>query len=546
MSNSIYSNCSKRALYLLVIFWSTLLVAQWRPPVEPEGKVELTTSSLPVLIIDTHNQNIVNSPRVIADMKIIDNGLGKINSVTDSANGYSGKIAIELRGSMSAQFPKKNYRLETQDENGENLNIPLLGLPQENDWLLYGGYNDETLIRNVFAYQLSNKIGRYAVRTRFCELVLDTDYRGIYVVMEKIKRDKNRVNIKAMDIDDVAGDSLTGGYIFKIDKESGESNGGWTSAKKIKYQYDYPKPVDIQPEQKAYLQQLVADFEAAMSADLTADASYLDFIDLDSFVDHFILNELCKNVDAYRISGFLHKEADSRGGKLYAGPIWDFDLTMGKAFFPQDAGLYESWQVDYRLTHAGDGYQAPFWWENLAHSKVFMLCAQQRWNELRQTTLHQDSLYADIDVLVAQMAEALPRNFQKWPGVLKNGATHDKNVADIKLWLNKRLAWMDQNLIKLATSVQHGESFADFSLEQNYPNPFNPTTTIHFMLQKTEHVSLKIFNLLGKEAATLIDESRPAGAYEIEWNAAHLPSGLYFYRLQAGNESRVRKMMLQK
>jgi hypothetical protein len=520
------------------------LNAQWRPP---EGHVDLATSSLPILIIDTHNQNIVDTPRIVADMKIIDNGLGKMNAVTDSANGFSGKIAIEQRGSMSAGFPKKNYRLETQDENGENLNVHLLGMPQENDWILYGGYNDETLIRNVFAYQLSNKIGRYAVRTRFCELMLDDDYRGIYVLMEKIKRDKNRVDIKATNTDDAAGDSLTGGYIIKIDKDSGESNGGWTSTGRVKYQYDYPKPADIIPEQKAYIQQYFANFEAAMSADWSVDASYLNFIDLDSFIDHFILNEFFKNVDAYRISGFLYKDADSHGGKLCAGPIWDFDLTMLKAYFPQDVGLYEGWQLDYRQTHPTDGLQVPFWWEKLGHSPYFTQRAQQRWQELRQTVLQPDSLYAEIDGLAAQIAEAIPRNFEKWPGVLINGVTHDGSLADMKPWIENRLNWIDANIGLLASGVETmSETAQEFDLRQNYPNPFNPVTTIQFSLLAVEDITLKVYNLLGEETASLFSGPCPGGVYKVEWNAENLPSGIYFYRLQTGSQVETKKLILQK
>jgi hypothetical protein len=480
-------------------------------------------------------------------MKIIDNGTGSLNTLDDSANVYDGKIAIELRGSSSARYPKKQYRLETQDSLGENLNVRLLGMPRENDWILNGPYDDETLIRNVLAYRLSNKIGRYAVRTRFCELVLNDDYRGIYVLMEKIKRDNDRVDIDRMDTDDVAGDSLTGGYLIKIDKNEGENTAGWTSAKGIGYQYDYPKQDSIQPEQKAYIRQFMNDFEAAMDADWSMDDSYKNTIDFDSFVDHFILNEFCKNIDAYRISAFMYKERDSKGGKLVMGPIWDFNLSMAKAFFPQDQGLWEGWQIDYRLTHPTDGYQVPFWWEKLAHSHYFAEQAKQRWLALRQTTLNQDSLYADIDEIIEEISGAIDRNFEKWPGVFADNETYEDAIQELKTWITKRLDWIDGNIGKLINDIESPAlQVTDYRLEHNYPNPFNSSTIIALTIPTKQHVTIDIYNVLGQKVIRLVDEVLLAGQHEYIWQAQDMPSGTYFYKMQAGEIALVQAMLLIK
>ena len=386
-------------LFVIMLLLSSSVLGQWNRP-DPEGHVDFTSSHLPVIVINTNGQEIVDSPRIVADMRVIDHKDGIRNNLADTTFAYDGKIAIELRGSSSSRYIKKQYRVETQDESGENLNVPLLGLPSENDWIFNGPYDDESLIRNALAYSWSNKIGRYAPRTRFFELVLDDDYRGVYLLVEKIKRDKNRVNIARLDMDDVAGDSLTGGYIIKIDKGAGENNSGWRSKLGVSYQYDYPKPLDILPEQITYIQQFMDNFETAMSADWSVDAAFLDLLDLDSFVDHFLLNELCKNVDAYRISSFMYKDRDDNNGRLIMGPIWDFNLTMAKAWFREDDGVYVGWQVDYRLLRPSDGSQPPFWWEKLAHHNIFEHLAGARWAELRQTTFHQDSLFADIDYFI--------------------------------------------------------------------------------------------------------------------------------------------------
>ncbi|MDZ7346139.1 MAG: CotH kinase family protein, partial [candidate division KSB1 bacterium] len=397
----------------------------------------------------------------------------------------------------------------------------------------------------VLTFNLGRSMGRYASRTRFCELVLNGRYQGLYVLMEKIKRDKNRVNIAKLDSADVQGIALTGGYIIKIDKTAGENVGGWTSARRQPYQYDYPKPNEIRPEQKAYIKDFIDRFEAAMYADWQVDRSFLDFIDLDSFVDHFILNEFCKNIDAYRISAYLYKDRDDRGGKLTAGPIWDFDLSMAKAFFPQDFGRYEGWQLDYRQSHPTDGYQVPLWWEKLGHSDLFQERAVSRWQELRQGALHIDSLYAEIDRLTAEIAEALPRNFQKYPAMLR-GATYEAKLQELKEWIANRLQWIDAHIGSLASAVETGEKPLTFRLEPNYPNPFNPTTTIAFSLAKKSRAVLEIFDLRGRSVEKLIDGNFYPGDYQVTWRADAYPAGVYLYKLSAEGVTLQSKMTLIK
>ena len=202
---------------LLNIFLLTFFAFSQKSLIQISNKIYFTSSNLPIVIINTGGKIIVDEERITAHMGIIDNEEDQLNNLNDPLNGYDGQIAIELRGSATMGYPKKSYRFETQDADGENNNVSLLGMPKENDWILYGPYDDQSLIRNVLAYGLSNDMGRYASRTRFCELVIDEDYRGLYILLEKTKRDKNRVNIKKMDANDSAGDSLTGGYIIKID-----------------------------------------------------------------------------------------------------------------------------------------------------------------------------------------------------------------------------------------------------------------------------------------------------------------------------------------
>ena len=145
-------------------------------------------SNLPIIVISTNRNNIVDDPRIISDMGIIYNH-SNLNNLSDPYNNYNGPISIELRGSSSQDvFPKKSYSLETQTLNGDNNNVSLLGMPKENDWILYGAYSDKTLLRNNLTYKLARQMGHYAPKSMYCELFINTEYLGIYMLTEKIKQ----------------------------------------------------------------------------------------------------------------------------------------------------------------------------------------------------------------------------------------------------------------------------------------------------------------------------------------------------------------------
>ena len=211
-------------------------------------------------------------------MRVIDNGRA-LNRATDPPTGYDGHIGIEVRGATSQTFPKKQYALETREADGSNRNVPLLGLPRENDWILHAPYTDKTLVRNAVAYRLARSMGRYASRTRFCEVVLNGEYQGVYLLLEKIKRDDARVDIARLRPDETSGDDLTGGYIVKVDKAAGGQYGGWFSpfpppyphGRQIRWEFHDPSPREIVPEQAAYVQASITALERALAGDDYAD-----------------------------------------------------------------------------------------------------------------------------------------------------------------------------------------------------------------------------------------------------------------------------------
>ena len=216
-------------------------------------QVTLTESNLPILKITTPlGQQINDVNRIVCDLGIIDNGPGNLNQIIDPFTNYNGKISIEIRGSTSQQYPKKSYGFETQTALGLNNNVNLLGLPIENDWILNGPYPDKTLLRDALTFDLSRKMGHYASNFRYCELLINNNYLGVYILFERIKRDNNRVDIAKLDLDDLAGDSLTGGYIIKVDKLTGESGTTWNSnfSNEVVFQFHEPESDELNPIQK--------------------------------------------------------------------------------------------------------------------------------------------------------------------------------------------------------------------------------------------------------------------------------------------------------
>ncbi|MEJ2495791.1 MAG: CotH kinase family protein, partial [Ignavibacteriaceae bacterium] len=257
-----------------------------------------------------------------------------------------------------------------------------------------------------------------------------------------------------------SGDLLTGGYIIKIDKMEGSNIQGWYSNfppypgawQQIYYQYHYPDPDEIVPEQESYIQNFIYQFEYIMDQGTYTDpfSGYYDFININSFADHFILNEIAKNVDAYRLSAFMYKDRDSEDGRLTMGPIWDFNLAFGNADY-YNGWLFIGWQLNTTIIQ--DYWQVPFWWSKFLNDSVFMNRISRRWFEYRQTSLSQDTLSQYIDWITTELDEASVRNFTRWPilgiYIWPNafiGNSYQEEIEYLRTWLNNRIYWIDNTL----------------------------------------------------------------------------------------------------
>ncbi len=559
---------------LLAIYFISLLniLPQVLNPiyVDETKLIPFTSSNLPIFVINTNGQTIIDEQKITADLGVIYNGEGVRNYITDPFNHYNGKIGIEIRGSSTQMFPKKQYSVETRDASGNDLDVSLLGFPSESDWIFYAPYTDKSLMRNFLAYTLARTMGKYATRCKYFELVINNDYKGVYILMEKIKRDKNRVNIKKLEPTDVSGDAVTGGYIIKIDKYSGENNDGWFSNflpytnawQRISYQYHIPKPEDIVPQQKSYIQNFIFNFEAKMYAANfnNPDSGYTKFLDVSSFVDFYLINEISKNVDGYRLSAFMYKDRNSISSKLVMGPIWDYNLAFGNADYYEGAVL-SGWMIDYLTSNpsflSSDMFVPPFWWKKLKNDAYFKNLVKTRWENIKSKGINFNWFNNKIDSLIVYLNEARTRNFERWPilgtYVWPNayvGQTYTDEILYLKGWIRDRLNWIDTNLPGVVVSVENEDIPKEFSLNQNYPNPFNPYTNISFSLSTECYVTLDIYNQLGEKVKTLFEGEKPAGYYNLIADLSGYSSGIYFYTLKVNykgnNLIQTKKMIMLK
>ncbi|MBN2173324.1 MAG: CotH kinase family protein [Bacteroidales bacterium] len=499
--------------------------------INSKGQDILTTSNLPIVVINTGGNCIVPDSNITADMGIIYNGPGSVNHISNPFNNYDGKIGIRCRGNTSLSFPKKSYSVETQDSLGQNLNVSLIDLPSENDWVFYGPYSDKSLMRNALIFQLARKLGWYASRTKYCELILDSTYQGVYVFTEKIKEDEERVDIATLSPNDTIGDELTGGYMIQVDRWDGD---GWFSnfTQYTYFEYYEPDDDDILPVQKAYIQNYINDFEFMLDTLTIWDHELIDSsINLKSFYDYLILNELAKNVDAYRLSTYMFKDKDSKDGRLTMGPIWDYNIAFGNCDY------YDGFLTSgYIYSDSIYNNYALFWFKKLMEFEPFQDSLKCRWELLRNSSLHMDSISASIDSIQWLLDEPNERNFIKWnilgQYVWPNyfvGETYEEEVDYLKEWIEERMAWLDNNLPGDCPTSSGSIKFTNGQLFIIYPNPFKSELRIKFNNKGNNDLQFSIFDLQGREVYQ-INLKDPVGN-EVALSNIDIEDGLYFYRI---------------
>jgi hypothetical protein len=404
------------------------------PPVVPAS----FRSALPVLVIES-SSSIGDEPKTRARMRVFEDG--------DLA--LDGLIGIEIRGrSSQVFFPKRQFAIEFRTEGDIQTESSLLRMPSESDWVLLGPYSDKSFLRDALTFELARRMGRWAPRSVFVELFLrqgapappEVEYQGLYLVTERISRGASRLDLPRSRRR--PGEDT--GFIAKLDWLDPDTREvHFTTRGGERVLLVYPSAKDVTEEQVSYLTEYLEDFEASISE---GEPGYGDLIDVASWVDGMILQELAKNVDAYRSSTYLFKLPR---GKLHLGPVWDFNQAYGNASYNDDASLVEGW----RVSRARSGS----WFQRLFQDADFRSRFRGRYLALREgpfAPLSDEAMFVFLDGEAARVREAASRNFERWPvlgrAVLGNSDpppdTYEGEVGLLKDWLGARARWMDQEL----------------------------------------------------------------------------------------------------
>ena len=410
------------------------------------------TSHLPIILIHTFESGTLDAygtEPVPAAIQVLQPDAGTSRIVGRAA--LDARIGIHVRGETSRNFPKKQYALELRaDADDSDSGQPMLGLPSHADWVLSDPIvYDRALIRNALAFELSNRIGRYAPRTRFAEVFMVDDggdvraghFLGFFTLIEKIERDPERVNVSRLPESAAREPAITGGFIVRIDKGGADfaAAGRWL-------QFVYPGPGDMSlPERRPQLDFIRAFIDgfgqAASAANFTHPSTgqhYSEFIDVDAWIDHHILNALTKNVDGLRFSAYFHKE---RGGRLAAGPVWDFDRSLGTPYDLR-TGEPEEWNQTWNATD----YFNEGWWRLLFRDPDFRSRYRARFTALLNGEFSADNLERIVDRMASTVGDAADRNFRRWTQLPPRDDSHAAEIALLKEFLRRRVAWIKSQL----------------------------------------------------------------------------------------------------
>lgn len=519
-----------------------------------------TSSNLPIIVINTNGLTVQDEPAINASMGIIYNGEGNMNMINDSPNEYNGNINIEYRGNYSQSLPQKPYKIETLDASFEESNVSVFDMPEEHDWVLIATYNDKAFMRNTLAYSLFQNMGHYATRHKYCEVVINGTYQGVYIWMESIKRDNNRVDIAKLDPDENTGNDLTGGYILKNDLWN--ENDSWQlnyspidhPELDVRLVYHYPKPEDISAQQQAYIQSFINDFETALySPNFTSlTDGYRKYMDTNSFIDYFIINELSRNNDGFKKSSYFHKDKDSNNqlAKLKAGPVWDFDWAWKNI---NECGILATTDGSgwaHLINDCNPDNNSTGWFVRLLQDPAFQNELKCRWHNLRQTLLSESALNAYIDSNAAFLQQAQARQFERWgnlgintgtPELENDPATFEGQIVKFKNWITTRMNWLDNNLPGDLTNCTLSISDINVDKINLYPNPTNESFYIRSEnITDYESISLFIYDITGKKIKKYILENKFQNV-----DVSFLSKGTYFVNIISERGYVVKKLIIE-
>ncbi|MDB6078102.1 MAG: hypothetical protein JWO82_1849, partial [Akkermansiaceae bacterium] len=427
-------------------------------------------SALPVLILDNGGHGEIGDAEQNSRLLVYDRGLSGYASISPATTpALALNVGIKIRGRSSAGFPKKSYGVELHDETGTEIDASILGMPAGEDWALIGCYNyDRAFMRNAWIYEASRQSGIWAPRTRLVEVFFNqeggdlsygnADYRGVYILCENIRRDKNRVDVAKIVPTDVTQPNVSGGYIFKVDvsdsdeftwKTNRDQPPSGTGGDQLVIHR--PKLPDLPAQQSSYLVDYFQSFEDALYTDSAAGFSthnYRKFIDSSTWIDHNIFCSYTKNVDALRLSAYFNKD---RGQRIAAGPLWDFDRSVNSTDGRDSDPL--TWDGSGDQTH----YFTFTWWGVLFSDLEFRQMYVDHWQAMRRGVLATPNVSAILNSYLTEFKASdtdnpAKRDYARWYGSNSNNITTEMNR--MLTFLTARGTWIDNQFTTPPTISQ--------------------------------------------------------------------------------------------
>ena len=395
-------------------------------------------SGLPIVIINT-----VNAEEPYDKI----NDIPSYVRIIDTDSKYLIDTATSrLRGNASLHFPKKAYRIKF-----EHKQQPLGAPAKAKKWTLINNYGDKTLMRNLLAFHISQQMGMpYTPYGQAVDVILNGEYKGCYQLCDQIEVNKNRVNIDEMETSDTSGEALTGGYLWEIDAYANQEASWFNSIHNIPVTIKSPDEDDITPEQREYIERYFNTMENDVFGAQFKDPQlgWRRILDAESFLKHFIINELAGNIDTYWSTYQYKKRGED---KIYTGPIWDFDIA-----FDNVGGHYPVCnKTDFVCFDGGShaGNMRSFAHRILKEDEHSMNEIYQIWSKARKNGITKEALCQWIDEQANLIDQSQRLNFIRWD--ILNSIEHGNPVARgsflnevnyLKQYITDRIAWMDNKL----------------------------------------------------------------------------------------------------
>ncbi|MDI9461502.1 MAG: CotH kinase family protein [Saccharofermentanales bacterium] len=465
----------KRAISILVItavLIAVLMAESWGGGIKgrqikgsyddkpaPTAKIP---GNLPIIMIETDGQRIEKTAKIWCDIKVIDNDAGK--NTPESEPVFTSLATIKYRGNSSYYvFDKRQYRIEFYKDENRNRDYPLLGMTKNSSWILNAPFLDRSLIRNRLIYGLAREIMHWGPDTRYCEVYLDGEYQGVYLAIEPIRNDRGRLDMQRYGL--LSGETA---YLLRRERVGTKENpinsyGIAIGETNNEITVSYPAPINITAAQKKWIETDFNKFEKVLYSDYFRDPiiGYAAYIDVDNFVDYFLINELVMNIDGSHLSTYIYKDI---GGKIRLA-AWDFNNAFNN--YP-----WKHYDTDRFFLDDTN------WFDRLLQDRSFSEKVVERYRYLRQHEWTDARLNGLIDGYVEELGEAVERNFSIWgytfnekllsrddEGNIRDPRSYPQAVSMLKETLRARLKYLDENIDLLKDISQEFEPT---------PTPLNP------------------------------------------------------------------------